>query len=53
MNVSPTNLPEILVIEPQVFADARGNFSELWVRDKYAELEIDLNFVQDNFSHPV
>jgi dTDP-4-dehydrorhamnose 3,5-epimerase len=47
----PTSIPDVLVIEPQVFGDARGFFLESWNRRRFDELvgrEID--FVQDNHS---
>lgn len=50
MKVRPTHLPEVLIIEPQVFADPRGEFSETWVSDKYRKIGIAEHFVQDNFS---
>jgi dTDP-4-dehydrorhamnose 3,5-epimerase len=50
MKVTPTSLPEVLLIEPQVFGDARGFFVETWSRDKYQAIGIDCDFVQDNLS---
>lgn len=50
MNVRPTHLPEVLIIEPPVLADPRGEFSEMWVSDRYREIGIVGDFVQDNFS---
>ena len=46
-----TSLPEILVIESQVFKDSRGFFMEVFHQKKYAEAGIDHIFVQDNCSH--
>jgi dTDP-4-dehydrorhamnose 3,5-epimerase len=43
-----TYLPEVFIIEPDVFEDERGWFSETWTRRRYAELGIDVDFVQDN-----
>jgi dTDP-4-dehydrorhamnose 3,5-epimerase len=50
MNLIPTNLPEVLLIEPTVFGDARGFFMESWNRKTLASLGLDLDFVQDNHS---
>ena len=30
MDVRPTAIPEVLVLEPKVFGDARGHFFESW-----------------------
>lgn len=46
-----TRLPGVLIIEPQVFNDARGFFLEAFHYEKYAEGGIDRSFVQDNHSH--
>jgi dTDP-4-dehydrorhamnose 3,5-epimerase len=46
----PTTLPEIVVIEPRVFGDARGFFFESWNAREFAKLGIDATFVQDNHS---
>lgn len=51
MNIIPTELPEVLLIEPQVFRDSRGYFFESFKLDHYAKLGIKEIFVQDNFSH--
>ena len=48
MKIIPTKIPEVKIIEPDVFGDHRGYFFETWSEPKYAEL----NFVpvQDNES---
>ena len=46
-----TSLPGVLLIEPDVFADARGFFMETHHQHKYAAAGIDRPFVQDNRSH--
>jgi dTDP-4-dehydrorhamnose 3,5-epimerase len=51
MKAIPTAIPDVLVIEPQVFGDARGFFFESWNRRAFSKLvgrEVD--FVQDNHS---
>lgn len=51
MNITPTELPEVFIIEPKVFADARGFFYESWNRRAFRESTgLDLEFVQDNHS---
>lgn len=51
MNVLPTALPEVLLIEPIVFSDQRGQFWESFNRRRFLESTgIDADFVQDNHS---
>ena len=50
MNVTPTAIPDVLLIEPTVFGDDRGFFMETWQRRRFAEIGIDHDFVQDNYS---
>ena len=50
MKAIPTDIPEVLIIEPDVFGDKRGFFMESWHAQKYADLGIGLSFVQDNLS---
>lgn len=50
MKVSKTKLPGVLVIDPEVFGDARGYFLETWHAQRYAELGVTESFVQDNLS---
>ena len=50
MKITPTRLAEVLLIEPDVFADARGFFMESWHAQKYAQQGLDVSFVQDNHS---
>ena len=50
MNVTPTALPEVLVIAPRVFGDDRGFFFESWNARAFAAAGIDAAFVQDNHS---
>ena len=45
-----TDLPGCVVIEPDVFGDARGCFYESFNAQKYRELGLDLGFVQSNVS---
>ncbi len=50
LNVIETSLPGVLVLEPEVFADERGFFIETYRADRFRQLGIDANFVQDNHS---
>lgn len=54
MNIVPTALPEVLIIEPKVFGDDRGYFFESFNARNFAEATgIDAAFVQDNQSGSV
>lgn len=50
MNVIPTKIDGVLMIEPQVFKDERGWFTETYSKRKFSDLGIDVEFVQDNHS---
>lgn len=51
MNVIKTELPDVVLLEPRVFEDARGLAYESYNRRRFAELTgADLEFVQDNRS---
>ncbi len=50
MKVTPTELPDVLLIEPDVFGDQRGFFMETWNRRRYAQAGLEVDFVQDNLS---
>jgi dTDP-4-dehydrorhamnose 3,5-epimerase len=50
----PTTIPDVLIIEPNVFGDERGFFFESFNRRQFAELVgRDVDFVQDNHSRSV
>ena len=53
MKVIPTSLKGVLLIEPSVFEDKRGFFMETYQQERYWELGIDRNFIQDNLSYSV
>ena len=54
MKLTHTPLPGLILIEPQVFGDARGFFLETWNRDRYIDAGFpDVQFVQDNHSRSV
>lgn len=50
MNIIETAIPDVLIIEPRVFGDARGFFMETWNAGGFAAAGLDLSFVQDNHS---
>jgi len=53
MNIEKTALEGVLIIEPDVFADERGSFMEVFREERYQEalgLSAEQHFVQDNFS---
>jgi dTDP-4-dehydrorhamnose 3,5-epimerase len=53
MRFIDTELPGLIVIEPDVFEDGRGHFLETYHAKKYADAGIPGPFVQDNFSRSV
>jgi dTDP-4-dehydrorhamnose 3,5-epimerase len=51
VNIILTEIPDILLIEPQIFQDDRGFFFESYNHQKFTDKTgINLNFVQDNHS---
>lgn len=54
MKVTPTALPDVLLLEPKAFGDERGFFLERYNRRTFAEATgLDVEFVQDNHSKSV
>ncbi len=54
MNIIPTEIPDVLIIEPKVFGDSRGFFFEAFnARDFAEQTGITTHFVQDNHSRSV
>ena len=50
MNVTPTALPDVRLIEPRVFGDERGFFFESWNARAFAAAGLPATFVQENHS---
>jgi dTDP-4-dehydrorhamnose 3,5-epimerase len=50
MKVERLAIPDVLLLEPARFGDARGFFSEVWSRRTLAQHGLDVEFVQDNHS---
>ena len=54
MKATPLAIPEVLLIEPKVFGDARGFFFESFNQHAFNEATgLDVHFVQDNHSRSV
>ena len=52
MKIISTEIPDVLIIEPQVFHDNRGLFFESFNLKKFTDKTgINVNFVQDNHSY--
>lgn len=50
MNITKTDIKDLIIIEPKVFGDNRGWFTESYSKKKYEDSGIDIEFVQDNHS---
>ncbi len=50
MNVVSCAIPDLLQLRPKVFSDSRGSFLEAYNERTFANLGLDVHFVQDNLS---
>ncbi|MDP1714571.1 MAG: dTDP-4-dehydrorhamnose 3,5-epimerase [Anaerolineales bacterium] len=50
MKFTPTQLPDVILVQPRVFEDGRGFFFETYRKDRFSQSGIDVNIVQDNHS---
>lgn len=51
MRLQPTSLPDVLMVEPELFEDERGHFFESFHLQQFRELSgVTASFVQDNHS---
>ena len=50
MEIISTAIPDVKIVVPKVFGDARGYFFESWNQARYAESGIDCTWIQDNES---
>lgn len=50
MKLIKTKISDLFLVQPDVFPDDRGYFFESYQKDKFLELRIDADFVQDNES---
>jgi dTDP-4-dehydrorhamnose 3,5-epimerase len=53
MKIITTDIPDVLVIEPDIHGDHRGFFMETWRREWFTEMLPETEFVQDNHSKSV
>ena len=51
MNVIPTEVLDVYILEPKVFGDHRGWFMETWSTRNMEEAGLHYDFVQDNQSY--
>lgn len=45
-----TKIPGVYILEPKVFGDNRGWFSESYSKEKFKKIGLDIDFIQDNHS---
>ncbi len=50
LDIAATDIPDVKILTPKIFGDARGQVFESWNARTMAGLGLDLNFVQDNHS---
>lgn len=50
MKIEKTFIKDLLIVEPTIFGDERGYFFESYSKTKFENLDIHINFVQDNQS---
>ena len=50
MQIKPTPLDGMLILEPRIFEDERGYFMETHHNQRFQSADIDCTFVQDNLS---
>lgn len=50
MHITKTKIDGVLIVEPKVFGDHRGWFSETYSKTTFQELGINIDFIQDNHS---
>ena len=50
MNTIKTDIEDVIIIEPKVFGDHRGWFTETYSKEKFREFGINIDFIQDNHS---
>ena len=50
MEFIKTKIPDVIVIQPKIFQDSRGHFSQTYHKENFFENGIRVEFVQDNQS---
>jgi dTDP-4-dehydrorhamnose 3,5-epimerase len=53
MEFIPTRLPDVVLIKPKVWNDARGFFLEVWNEREFQHAGLNVHFRQDNYSRSV
>jgi dTDP-4-dehydrorhamnose 3,5-epimerase len=53
MEISPTELPGVLILKPRRFFDARGSFVEIFSERNFSGAGFKTHFVQENLSHSI
>ena len=51
MVINESKLSGVVIIEPKIYEDNRGSFLESYNKNRYSEMGIDIEFVQDNLSY--
>lgn len=51
MKISETSLPSVLLLTPTMYRDNRGSFRETWNQQRFADVRLPTNRVQDNCSY--
>lgn len=51
MKLIPTDIPDVILVEPRIFRDSRGFFTETYQQSRYRSGGILPVFVQDNLSY--
>ena len=51
MQISQTEFPGVLIVEPKVFSDSRGFFMESYNRAEFVAHGLDADFIQDNHAY--
>lgn len=50
MKIIPTEIPDVVLIEPEIYRDERGFFMETWQKKRFADAGLPVDFAQDNHS---
>ena len=48
MNIIKTDIEDVIIIEPKVFGDHRGWFTETYSKEKFREFGINIDFIQED-----
>lgn len=50
ITLTPTSIPDMVILDPQIFKDERGYFMETYNGEEFKEIGLNMPFVQDNES---